>query len=99
MRTREELHKLLKTVCDNIYYRSPPKGIKYPCIMYDMVGYSKRNADNKTYIMFKRYTITVIDENPDSLIPDKLVNIFEMINLDRTFQSFGLNHFVFNLYI
>lgn len=99
MRTRLQLHEKL---CDilgsrNVYFRPPAKGMKYPCIIYDLEGYDPRYADNIPYTDPKRWSLTVIDQNPDSEIPYKLLQL-SYCHLDRPYQADGLNHFVFTLY-
>lgn len=100
MRTRLELHEKL---CDilgtkHVYYMPPSRGMKYPAIRYELNNSSVDFADNGRYRNFKRWTITVIDENPDSEIGDKLIDSFDYCTLDRVFTSDNLNHFVYTLY-
>lgn len=98
--SRLKLHEILVTVLGSRHvYFQPPENIKltYPCIVYGLSGTDTRFADNKLYTRFKRYTITVIDENPDSEIPDKIAEL-PMCRFDRHFTSDNLNHYSFDLY-
>lgn len=100
MRTRLELHNKL---CDilgskNVYYTPPSKGMKYPAIKYDMDNINGLHADDILYKSSKRWIITIIDENPDSIIPEKLLNSIRYCSFDRTYTSDDLYHFVFTLY-
>jgi len=45
----------------------------------------------------KRYKVTVIDPDPDSLIPDKVASLPSAV-FNRFFAANNLNHDVYNLY-
>ena len=100
MGLRLELDKILRNLLEtpNVYFQ-PPETIKmkYPCIVYERSSANTRFADNSPYIYKKRYTVTVIDKNPDSDIPDKIAHL-PMCTFDRHFTSDNLNHDVFTLY-
>lgn len=99
MRTRLELHNKLCEILgtDHVYFRKPSKGMKYPCMIYDLEGIDPMYADNISYIEPKRWSVIVIDGNPDSKIPGKLGKL-PYCRFDRSYQSDGLNHFVYTLY-
>lgn len=94
------LHDLLCGVLknSNCYYQ-PPSTIrmKYPCIVYHHSDDSDRFADNTLYKEMKRYTVTIIDSDPDSEIPSRLKRL-KYCSLDRNYTMDGLNHFVYTLY-
>lgn len=98
-RTRLELHEILCGILgsDYVYYRQPSSGLQYPCIKYELAGKDPRYADNQPYINPKRWTLTVIDEDPDSDIPERLEKI-HYCEFDRQYQADNLNHFVYTLY-
>ena len=98
-RTRLELHSKLKDILgsNNVYFRQPAKGMKYPCFIYDLDGDYTLFADNVPYINPKRWSITIVEENPDSELPEKL-KILPYCRFDRVYQADCLNHFVFTLY-
>jgi hypothetical protein len=54
-------------------------------------------ANNLPFRHTKRYQVTVIDRDPDSLIPDKVAAL-PMCLHNRFFVANNLNHDVFNLY-
>jgi hypothetical protein len=54
-------------------------------------------ADNIPYTRKKRYSVTVMDKNPDSVIPDR-VGCLPLCAFDRHFTADNLNHDVYNLY-
>ena len=100
MASRLDLHEVLCSVLGtrNVYFQ-PPESVKmqYPCIVYERSAVNTRFADNELYMRKKRYTVTVIDKNPDSEIPDKVASI-PMCAFDRNFTSDNLNHDVFSIY-
>lgn len=99
-RSRLSLHKELCEVLgaeDRVYF-SAPTHMKYPCIRYDDNGDEVNYGDNRRYYVTRRWTIMIIDENPDSEIPDKLLDHFEYCSKDRVYAADGLYHFVFNLF-
>lgn len=101
MASRLELHEEL---CDilgsrNVYFQ-PPESIKlnYPCIIYSKSGIYANNANDNTYKKVNQYSLTVIDQDPDTDIPDKIIDHFNMCSFDREYTSDYLNHYVLNLY-
>lgn len=97
-RHRLELHEILKELCPNVYFQ-PPSTVKmiYPCIVYERDSARTRFADNLPYRNTKRYSVTVIDRDPDSLIPDRIAAL-PMCSFNRFFTVNNLNHDVFSLY-
>ena len=98
-KTRLELHEELKMLCNNCYF-SPPDGfdMSYPCIVYKLESDKNGFADNYRYTRYKRYTVTIITQDPDSEMPDKLIERFHHCTFDRHFTNDNLNHFVHTLY-
>ena len=100
MGQRIDLHNLLTDILGtgNVYFQ-PPETIKlkYPCIIYTRSSNSTRFADDNPYSTKRRYTITVIDRNPDSELPDK-IQALPMCRIDRIFTSDNLNHYIFDIY-
>lgn len=80
------------------YFQPPTNGMQYPCIM---IEHGIRNAvsfaDNIKYVLKKGYTITIMDRNPLSLIPDQVEGLPNS-SYDRTFKVNGLYHFVYQLF-
>lgn len=82
-----------------VYFQPPAsKLMKYPCIRYSKVSPSVQRANNKIYKNTNCYEVMVIDTNPDSNIPDKILNHFQMCRWDRTYTADNLNHTVLTLY-
>lgn len=104
-RSQSQLQSILEQVVseepeDKIPAYFQPKmndALTYPCIVYERNDSFVSYADNIKYVFFKRYNVTVIAREPDSLIPD-LVEQLPLTSLDRKFTRDGLNHTVFNLY-
>lgn len=97
-RTLTELHDHLMGLqgVDTVYIQQPTS-IKTPCITAERDDSYVLTADNIMYRFIKRYTITVIDRKPDSVIPDQ-VEALRYSRFDRHFTVDGLHHWVFQLY-
>ena len=100
MGLRTDLQVVLEQLLgsSNVYFQ-PPSNIQliYPCIIYERSYWNTTFADNKPYSLNKRYSLTVIDRDPDSTIVDKVINL-PMCSFDRHYVSDNLKHDVFNLY-
>lgn len=97
---RLALHEFLCGVLGdrNCYYSSPASlQMNYPCIKYDLSDPRMLHADNIPYLVNLQWTITVIDEDPDSEIASRFFSL-PKCRFDRKFSSDDLNHFVFSLY-
>ena len=100
MNSRIDLHEKLRIILgSNFVYFQPPESIKmtYPCIVYALDSVHTRHADDKPYLKSKRYILTIIDKDPDSIIPDKMLTL-PMCGFNRMYTADNLNHWVFNLY-
>ena len=99
-KNREDLHEILCEILGsrNVYFQPPESlKLKYPCIVYERSYIRMIRADNDIYQANKEYTVTVIDEDPDSLIPDKMIAL-KYCAFDRHFVADNLNHDVFRIY-
>lgn len=100
MGKRLDLHALLKGVMGSkeVYFQPPPKlKMTYPCIVYERSNADTIFANNLPYHYQKRYQILVIDEDPDSLFPDKVAALPQCI-YDRHYVADNLNHECFYIY-
>ncbi len=96
---RTDLQTLLETLLGsaNVYFQPPPNfTMSYPCIVFERSNIRTKHADNFPYLHRKQYTLTVIDANPDSAIPDKVSKLQACI-FDRHFVTDNLNQDVFNI--
>lgn len=82
----------------NLYFQ-PPSSVRmvYPCIVYARAKLNVKHADNKPYLMKDCYSVTVIDEDPDSEIPGKVAAL-PLCSFERHYTADNLNHDRFNLY-
>lgn len=101
MDQRLELHDKL---CDilgskNVYFQ-PPESIKlnYPCIIYELGTDRTRAADDKKYLNFRQYSVTLIYKDPDCRLSDKILEVFNKCSFNRRFKTDNLYHSVFSLY-
>ena len=97
---RLSLHAVLVNVLGSskVYFQ-PPATIKmdYPCIVYKLDAVDAIHADDFRYLNSKRYLITVIDADPDTILPDKLLKL-RYCSFDSHFISNNLNHYIHSLY-
>jgi hypothetical protein len=70
--------------------------MKYPAIVYGLEDIENAFANDRVYLSKRKYLITVIDEDPDSEIVEK-VSQLPACRFNRHFESDNLNHDVFIL--
>ena len=97
---RYELHQILVDILGskNVYFQ-PPESIKlnFPCIVYTRDGDSALYANDTKYKTRTQYSVTVIDKDPDSEIPERLASL-QFCKFNRHFVSDNLNHDVYTIY-
>ena len=100
MGTRIELQALLEELLGsrNVYFQ-PPESIrmKYPAIVYSLNNIENFHASNIIHKQNVAYTITYIDEDPDSENVEKISKL-PYCDFDRFYTSDNLNHYIFTLY-
>ena len=96
---RQKLSNLLNDLAPNVYFQ-PRSNVtmKFPCITYERSRSDTRFAGNLPYSRTKRYTLTVIDKNPDSEIVEKVAQL-PMCTHSAFFVVDNLNHDVFDIFI
>ena len=100
MASRFDLQALLVIISgtDNVYFQPPPTiQMKYPCIVYQRDYELVNHANDLPYKRRKRYSVTVIDRDPDSAIPDKIAEL-PLCVFDRFYTADNLNHDVYKLF-
>lgn len=98
MAPRLELQSILEGITEHVYFQPPVNvEIQFPCITYARDGSETERAGNKLYRLTKRYQVTVIDRNPDSVLPDEVEEL-PLCDFDRFFAADNLNHYVFTLF-
>ena len=97
--TRLDLHSVLEDLLEsNHVYFQPPEGYKmhYPCIVYERSNEQATYADDSPYFVRPVYQVTVIDRDPDSVIPRRISEL-QGSRFDRHFTSDNLHHTVYTL--
>lgn len=100
MDRRLKLHEILSNIegVKKAYFQPPVNvQIVYPCIIYQWNNTRDLRADNYLYLSRRRYTVTVIDRNPDSTIPEKVAHL-PMTAFANAFTKDGLHHTIYNTY-
>lgn len=82
-----------------VKYQPPPSyKLTYPCCLYEQSNGKTQFAANMPYTFTKKYTVTIIDRNPDTDYVEMMAMHFPMCVMDRAYAVDGLNHYVFTLY-
>lgn len=94
------LHDILVDLLgsDQVYFQ-PPENVNmlYPAIVYKRDLANTQFANNFPYRRAWRYQVTVIDQDPDSPIPDKVAEL-PMCTHSRSYPANQLHHDVFDVY-
>lgn len=97
---RRELHSLLSDIpgVESAWFQ-PPEDVLlvYPVIVYHQEDLETEFAGNRPYRRTKGYQVMVMDEDPESTIPDS-VSALAMCTFVRHYAANGLNHWVFSIY-
>ncbi len=100
MPSRLELQTLFEELIGsrNVYFQPPASvQMKYPAIVYGLEDIENTFANDGVYLSQRKYSITVIDEDPDSEIVGKVSHL-PTCRFNRHFESDNLNHDVFILH-
>lgn len=95
----DDIEALIRKGAEEHVYFQPTENVRmsYPCIVYKGDGGDSQHADNIPYVKKRRYMITVIDQDPDSKISEKVSDL-SSCTYERDYTSDNLNHFVYNIY-
>jgi hypothetical protein len=97
-RPRSELHSIFKAMTENVFFQPPNKlKMQYPAIVYERDDVETLFADNVPYHSHTRYSVTVIDPDPDGELRTMVAGL-PMSAYDRGFQAEDLNHDVYNVF-
>lgn len=100
MATRLDLQTLLSglTGVSKAYYQ-PPEDVRmdYPCIVYVKSAQPSGYADDIPYKRSTGYRVTIMDTNPDSLIPSLVAQLPTAKFITR-FRKNNLYHDVYSIY-
>jgi hypothetical protein len=81
-----------------VYFQAPPNNkMTYPCVVYHRDNADTVFANNIPYRLTQRYQVTVITQDPDSDILEKIWSL-PMCLFNRHFAANNLNHDVYVLY-
>lgn len=101
MERRLEFHAKLESIpgVKKAYFQAPSTvKMKYPCVRYNRDGAWQPHANDRMYQFQWRYSVVVIDPNPDTKIPELLAKSFPHTRFDRFYTADNLNHYVFTIY-
>lgn len=101
MGSRLELQTMLENILDsrNVYFQ-PPESVKmqYDAIRYNLSNPDIKRANDRLYLKTTQYEGVVITYDPDSNIPDRMLETFQMCDFGKPYTADNLNHFPFTLY-
>lgn len=101
MARRLQLHEKLCEILGtrNVYFQ-PPESVKlkYDAIVYKISNRNDLKADDIRYRDLISYEIMFISRDPDSVIPEKLMNSFRYISSSRHYTVDNLHHELFIVY-
>lgn len=81
-----------------VYFQAPENiEMEYPCIVYELDYIDTKFANNSPYYNTKRYQVTVVTDDPDSDIPDK-VKLMPLSLFRRLLKANGLYHYNYIVY-
>lgn len=80
-------------------YFQPPSTVRmqYPAIVYALDDIQNTFANDGVYLFEKKYSVTVIDHDPDNVIVDKVAEIPKS-RFNRPYTKDNLNHYVFEIF-
>lgn len=97
---REKLKQILRGILGtkNTYFQ-PPESVQmqYPAIVYSLSDMPSLYANDGVYLTVRKYSVTVIDKDPDSRLPEKVAAL-PTCKFDRHYKADNLNHWVFTLH-
>ncbi len=95
----DDLQSAIEKEAKRHVYFQPPEGFRmsYPCIVYELVKMGVLYADNRICCLQNKYRVTVIDNNPDSKIPSKVLAL-PLCSHNTQFKEDNLYHSVFTIY-
>ena len=101
MANRIELQAIFEEILGsrNVYFQTPESvKMQYDAIRYELSGKDIKRASNGIYKITNQYSGVLITRNPDTTIPDTILNHFEMCSFGRPYTADNLHHYPFTLY-
>lgn len=83
----------------NVYFQ-PPESMKlnYPAIVYSRSPLTDIYANDRSYVRYHSFNVTLLDINPMSEYVEKILNIPFSSHV-QNYKDNNLNHDVFKIYI
>lgn len=80
-------------------YFQPPSSVKmkYPAIVYALDDIENTFANDGVYLSARKYSVTVIDSDPDNSLVDKVASM-PTSRFNRYYTKDNLNHDVFEIF-
>lgn len=98
MDRRLEFDAVLKAICEHTYFQPPSNAaMVFPCITYERSTINTNHANDKPYLHDRRYTVTVIDKDPDSALVTAVAELPKSRHASF-FVANQLNHDVFDIF-
>lgn len=99
---REALDDILRSIegVKKIYNQPPSEHLlEYPCLIYTFSNYETLYSDDKRYLTWPSYMLTLIDKNPESAIQQSIMDLGGpcFVRFNRFFTSDNLNHWVYEV--
>lgn len=101
MGTRLELHDELCALLgsSNVYFQPPASVLmKYDAIRYELSEKNVKRANDRIYSMTNQYDLVYITTNPESTIPDEILNHFQLCRFGSPYAKNNLYHYPFTLF-
>jgi hypothetical protein len=98
---RQLMHDILILLLgsNNVYFQPPPNvELVYPCFVYKYGSPIVNHADNLPYRIEVQFEVTLITDDPDTPLVTTLLQRAKT-SLKNSFNSSGLIHFVFTIFI
>lgn len=99
MNDRLTLHSELLKFLPNVYFQ-PPANItmRYPAIVYNKTDKFRQFGNDGVYIRKQEYQLTVIENNPDSDVAEKIEDHFQYCVINQYLNADNLNQTHLKLY-
>ena len=100
--SRIDFGKALRELEDGVHtYFQPPDGqkISYPCFIYSRDTGRTNRADNMRYSYAPGYSVLYITTDPDTTIPNKVMDRFPYCSDGKPYVKDKLYHFPFTIYL
>ena len=85
---------------EDYLYFEPPGSVqmKYDCIVYTRQTMSALYVNNRAYRLQDCYQVMAIYRDPDSDLPNRIQDRFELCSPGKQFMADNLYHFPFTIY-